>query len=98
MHSVNKNYVTKSPLKNMDATDHELMVASGMANSSRPFALKLVPVNSDHTGHSIMSAPVIMFTQATLNQLSLHLSIRHIAPSARVNSTSSRLQVSWQPL
>ncbi|KAF9553486.1 hypothetical protein EC968_010446, partial [Mortierella alpina] len=95
-HKVNKNYVRKSLLKNMDATDREVAVVRDLVNLLRPFAPKRVPVQSglrDPTGHVVLSSPMVIIAQATLDALGLHKFKRRISPSARVGSTIG-LQVS----
>ncbi|KAF9965257.1 hypothetical protein BGZ70_005155 [Mortierella alpina] len=95
-HKINKNYVKKSLLKNMDATDRELVVVHDLVNVLRPFAPKRVATTSghrNHTDHVILSAPMVLIAQATLVHLGLHRFKRHISPSTRTGSTTS-LQMS----
>ena len=96
-HKINKNYVRKSLLKNMDATDRELVVVRDLVNLLRPFAPKRVATKSghkNHTDHVILSAPMVLIAQATLDHLGLHRFKRHISPSTRTGSTTSLLMSS----
>ena len=80
----------------MDATDRELVVVRDLVNLLRPFAPKRVATKSghrNHTDHVILSAPMVLIAQATLDHLGLHRFKRHISPSTRTGTTTS-LQMS----